>query len=127
MREGRSPVSYPREMRARAKADKKGLACLDAIDKHGNRQCYFGPATPAALNIVHKATLALIKSNVKKGRGKHVVPEPTMAAVVTPVTKNDITRCVEAAIHACCILSLSDPRTKALVADIADRVMREMK
>ena len=68
----RSPVSYDKEIRARAKRDGKGLACMDVIDKDGARKTYWGPASEEEQKLVARLILKIIRSHapVKTNLGK---------------------------------------------------------
>lgn len=67
----RRSVSYPKEIRARAKRDGKGLMCLDVLDIEGDGVTYLGPATDAEIEMVVDLIRKIASSKPKPSAKKN--------------------------------------------------------
>ena len=54
-------VSYPREMRARAELEEKGLATIDVIDADGARSTTQGPAGETEIKFLRWAAVWVMR------------------------------------------------------------------
>lgn len=57
----RNPVTYSKEMRERAKAEKIGLGCVDIITANGGRSVFWGPMSKEQQAVLVECMERVIK------------------------------------------------------------------